>query len=136
MSVQNSVKVRNAQLDAFETEIGAAPLLRVFDGAMPASCAVADAGTLIAEGSLPSDWLSAAAAGVKSKNGTWTITGVGTGAGRYYRIYRAGSPSECDEQGTAGPTGSPTFDMGLDNVNIAPAQVVTVTSYARTKGNA
>lgn len=136
MTIQNSVKVRNARLDAFETEIGAAPLMEIRDGAMPANCAAASTGQILADGNLPSDWLSAAAAGVKSKLGTWTLTGRGTGAATYYRIYRAGSPTECDEQGTVGPTGSPTYDCGVDNVNIAPAQVVTVTSYARTAGNA
>lgn len=134
--VQNSVKVRNARLDSLEAEIGASPICRIFDGNMPASCAVADSGTIAAEGTLPSDWLSAAAAGVKAKNGTWTLTGVNTAIGRYYRIYRAGSPSECDEQGMVGPTGSPTYAMTLDNLNIASGQTVTVSSYNRTAGNA
>lgn len=134
--IQDSVKVRNAMLDAMETQIGTAPLMEIINGDMPANCAAATAGTVVASGSLPSDWLSAAAAGAISKNGTWTLTGTNTGPARYYRIYRAGSPSECDQQGTVGPTGSPTYDMTVDNVNIAPAQVVTVTSYTRTRGNA
>lgn len=134
--IQNSVKVRNARLAAFEAEIGASPVMEILDVVPPANCAAAHGGTVLATGTLPADWLTAPSAGAVAKNGTWTLTGINNGTARGYRIYRAGSPSECDEQGTVGPTGSPTYDCGVDNVSIAIAQGVTITSYARTAGNA
>jgi hypothetical protein len=39
-------------------------------------------------------------------------------------------------QGTVGPIGSPTYDMTVDNVNIAASQVVTVSTFTLTAGNA
>lgn len=135
MTVQNSVLARNARLDAFETAVGAAPILELRSGAQPADCAAAASGTLLAQFSLPADWLAAAANGVKAKNGTWSGAGVGAGNIGYYRIYQAGSPSECHEQGSVTATGG-GGDMTVDNINIAVAQVVTVTAYNRTAGNA
>ena len=72
MAVQRSVTARNAALDAFETAVGTAPLLRIYSGSMPANAAASATGTLLAEMTLPSDWLAAASSGSKSKSGTWT----------------------------------------------------------------
>lgn len=134
--MQLSVRVRTAKAAAYETEIGASPIIDIYDADPPASCAAGPAGNLIARGTLPSDWLAAAASGAVGKTGTWTLTGVlAGGIARSFRIYRSGSPSECDIQGTVGPTGSPTYDMGVDNVSISNGQVVTVTSFTITEGN-
>ena len=38
MALQYSVTVRNAQLDAVETTVGTAPLLRIYSGSAPANC--------------------------------------------------------------------------------------------------
>lgn len=135
MTVQNSILARNARLDAFEVAVGASPIMELRSGAQAADCAAVPSGNLLAIGTLPADWLTAAAAGVKSKNGTWTITGVGAGTIGHYRIYEAGSPSVCHEQGSVTATGG-GGDMTVDNTSIAVAQVVTVTGYTRTAGNA
>lgn len=138
MSVQQSVAVRNAKLDAVETVIGTTPVIRYFTGAPPANCAAANSGTEIATGNLPSDWMNAASGGTKTKAGTWTVTGLaaaGTGTDiGHYRIYAADGTT-CHEQGTVTDSGG-GGDMTLDNSNIAEAQVVTVTSYTKTAGNA
>ena len=60
MALQYSVTVRNAQLDAFETAIGTSAVLKIRTGSVPASCATADSGTVLATCSLPSDWMAAA----------------------------------------------------------------------------
>lgn len=134
--IQDSVAVRNAMLDAMETAIGTSPVLELRSGSPPANCAAADTGTLLAQITLPSDWLSAAAAGAKSKNGTWSGTGAATGVVGHFRLKDSGSPDTCHQQGTVGPTGSPTYDMTIDNVNVASGQAISVTSYVRTRGNA
>lgn len=138
MTINYSVSVRNARLDAIETEIGAAPIMEFRTGSKPASCATARSGTLLAQSALPSDWLAAAAAGVKSKNGTWTITGlagIATADIGYFSIMKAGSPSECAIQGSVTVTGG-GGDMTVDNVSMAAAQVATVTGFDITGGNA
>lgn len=87
--MQFSTTVRNARLDAIETAIGASPTMRILGGAaMPANPAAADAGTVLVETTLPSDWMAAAASGSKAKAGTWEDTSANaTGLARYYRIY-------------------------------------------------
>lgn len=138
MTIQDSTTVRNARLDAIETAIGTSPIMRIYAGSVPANPAASLGGaTLLAEGTLPSDWLGAASGGVKSKAGTWTLTGQsGAGAGTdgtFFRIYDSAGTT-CHQQGTFGDAG--TEDMVADNANIANGQVVTVTSYSRTASNA
>lgn len=60
MAVQLSTSVRNAMLDAIESTVGTAPILKIRSGAQPANCAAADSGTVGATMTLPSDWLAAA----------------------------------------------------------------------------
>lgn len=130
--------VRNAGLDALETTMSTAVILRIYNGTPPANETTSLAGnTLLAEGTLPSDWLGAASGGVKSKAGTWTVTGqsgasTGTDA-TFGRIYRSDGTT-CDVQFTVGETAD-TPEMVLDNKNIADDQVVTVSSFALTAGN-
>lgn len=86
-----SATVLNAQADAAETTIGAAPTLEVRAGTPPGAVGTADSGTLIATLTLPSDWLSAASAGVKTLLGTWSANAAAAGVATYYRIKQAGT---------------------------------------------
>lgn len=138
MALQNSVAVRNAEADARETATGTAPVIRIYSGSVPANCAAAASGTLLAQGTLPSDWLGAASGGVKALAGTWTLTGqsgagAGTAAG-YFRILDSAGTT-CHWQGTVTASGG-GGDMTLDNVSIANAQTVNVTTFTYTSGNA
>lgn len=106
MTISNSATVANAKLDQEETAIGTSPLLRAYNGAIPATADTALAGnTLLAVGTLPSDWMSAAAAKVKAKTGVWTLTGqAGAGAGTaatFFRLYDTAG-TNCHKQGTLG----------------------------------
>jgi len=138
MALQYGVTLRNAQLDAIESTIGTTPLLRLYSGAAPATCAAAATGTLLLEMTLPSDWLAAASAGSKAKAGTWTGTGAvgastGTAAG-YYRVVDSGG-STAHIQGTVTVTGG-GGDMTLDNTSIAHNQTVTVNTFTISALNA
>ncbi len=102
----NSDTVRNAKLDAEETAIGTAPILRLYSGTIPADeSASLGAAVLLAQGTLPSDWMAAASGGTKAKTGTWTLTGQsGAGAGTaatFGRIY-ASDGTTCHKQFTVG----------------------------------
>lgn len=137
MALQLSTRVRNARANQIETTIGASPILQIRTGAPPANCAAADSGTVLATLTLPSDWLTAAANGVVSLNGTWEDTSAdGTGTAGHYRIYPPGSPSECDIQGNVGLAGSPTPDMTLDSLDFTAGQSFSITAYTLTEGNA
>lgn len=140
MTVSQSAVVKKAKLDAEETAIGTAPILRVYSGTAPATADASLSGnTLLAEGTLPSDWMAAAGnsgnVATKAKSGTWSLTGqsgAGSGtAGTFYRIY-ASDGTTCHEQGTFGTSGT---DMIADNNNIANAQALSVSTFVKTAGN-
>lgn len=136
MAISYSTAVKNARLDAVETTAGTAPLLRVYNGSVPISADAALSGnTLLAQGTLPTDWLANAASGVKAKAGVWALTGQagaasGT-AGTFFRIYDSAG-SVCHIQGTFGATAT---DLTVDNNSIANAQTVNVNSFTITAGN-
>lgn len=132
MAVQLSDAVRNGRLDSFETTVGASPTLEIRTGAPPATCATADAGTLLCTITLPADWMAAASGGTKAKLGTWQNTASAAGTAGHFRI-KAGAT--CHFQGTATATGG-GGDMTLDNAVLASGQQVTVNSFTLTDGNA
>lgn len=132
MAVQYSVTVNNARLDAIETAAGASAKLRMYSGSMPANCAAAATGTLLADIALPSDWMAVASAGIKAKSGVWSGLGAAVGVAGYFRITdTAGTTAHI--QGTCGIG---TGDMQLDNTSIAVGQSVTVNSFTITAANA
>lgn len=119
MTIQLSVAARNGMLESYEctvnnqtvsggtgsggsvTGTAAVPRLRILTGAIPANCAAAETGTLLANITLPADWAAAASSGSKALSGTWQVAAGASGTAGYYRIVdNAGTT--CHEQGTAG----------------------------------
>ena len=135
MAIQLSVAVRNARLDAFETTVGTAAILRIRTGTQPGSCATADSGTVLAEATLPSDWMAAASSGSKGLSGTWQDASANAaGTAGHFRLYDAAGTT-CHLQGTVTATGG-GGDMELNNTSIASTQTVTITSFTLTDANA
>lgn len=135
MAVQLSVPVRNARLDQIETTIGTAPILRMRTGAAPATCATADSGTILATVTLPSDWMNAAAAGAKTKLGTWQDASAdATGTVAHFRLYDSAGTT-CHLQGTVTIT-SGGGDMEVDSTSFTSGQSFTITTFTLTDGNA
>lgn len=132
MALQYSVTVNNARLDSIETAAGTAVKLRLYTGAVPANCAASEAGTLLVEMVLPSDWMNAASTGTKTKLGTWSAAAVATGTAAHFRIYDSAG-TNCHLQGTAGTAST---DMILDNTSIATGQTVTCNTFSLTASNA
>src|SRR5262245_15245501 len=133
MAVQLSVAVRNARLDAIESTIGTSAILRIRTLPPPADCAAADVGTILAEMTLPSDWMLAAALGSKDKTGTWQDSSAnGTGTAAHFRVYNSAG-TVCGLQGTVGQGSG---DLSLDNVSIAAGQSVTINTFTLTDSNA
>lgn len=130
--MQYATDVRDAQNDAFETAVGVSPILRAYNGTMPATPATALAGTnkLIAQGTLPADWMANSSGGVKAKLGTWTLTGqadAGTGLlATFFRLFAADGTT-CKAQGTFGAATS-------INTSAATAINGNVLTFAATTG--
>jgi hypothetical protein len=135
MTLQYSVTVRNAKLDAVETATGTSAILRIRTGTVPATCATADAGTVVATCTLPSDWMAAASSGTKALTGSWADSSAdATGTAGHFRIYDSAGTT-CHIQGTVTATGG-GGDMTVDNTSFASGQAFTVTTFTLTAGNA
>jgi hypothetical protein len=135
MAFQFSVAARNAALDAIETAIGTSAILQIRSGTVPANAAAADSGTLLAEMTLPSDWLAAAASGSKALSGTWSDPAANAaGTAGHFRIKDSGGTTT-HIQGSVTATGG-GGDMTIDNTSIAVGQVISVTSFTLNAGGA
>jgi hypothetical protein len=134
MTIQMSAGVRNARLDAIETTIGTAPIIRIYTGAQPADCATANSGTLLVQYTLASDWASNAAGGTKGfSNLPLTTTATTSGTAGHYRIYHSSNTTSAQMQGSVGQG---TGDLQLDNTSIQTGQTVNITAWTLTDGNA
>lgn len=132
--MQYSVDVRNAKLDAVETTIGTSAVLKIRTGSVPATCATADSGTVLATLSLPSDWMAAASSGAKSKSGTWEDAAAdATGTAGHWRLY-ASDGTTCHAQGTLTATGG-GGDMTVDSTSFTSGQTFTISTFTLTAGN-
>jgi len=135
LTLQLSVAVRNAQLDAIETAVGVNAVLKIRTGAPPATCATADSGTVLATLALPSDWMAAASGGSKAMTGTWQDTSAdATGTAAHWRLY-ASDGTTCHGQGTV-TAGGGGGDMTVDNVSFNVGQAFSVTTFTINRGNA
>lgn len=135
MTVQLSTAVRNAELDAIETAVGASAVLKIRTGAQPATCATADSGTVLATCNLPADWMAAASGGSKPLSGSWQDASAdGTGTAAHFRLY-ASDGVTCHMQGSVTLTGG-GGDMTVDSVNFTAGQQFTVIAFTLTAGNA
>ena len=134
MSLQFSVSARNAMLDAIETTVGTDAVLKIRTTSVPATCATADAGTVLATLVLPTDWWAAAASGSKAKSGTWQDASAdNTGTAGHFRIYDS-TATTCHIQGTITATGG-GGDMTVDSTSITSGQVITVTAFTVSAAN-
>lgn len=133
MTAQLSVAVRNARLNAIETTIGTSAVMKIRTGAQPANCAAADSGTVLATISLASDWAAAAASGTKAFQGAMSDSSAdASGTAAHFRIY-ASDGTTCHMQGSVGTSGA---DLNLGSVSITAGDLVAVTSFVLTDGNA
>lgn len=134
MALQYSVTVRNAQLDALETAIGASAILVIRSGPVPANCAASNSGTVLATLNLPSDWMADASGGSKAFLGTWQdVAADAGGTAGHFRIYDS-TGTTCHMQGTVMAVGG-GGDLTLDNTSIASGQTITITGFTITASN-
>jgi hypothetical protein len=134
-TLQYSVTLRNNQLDAIATTGAGTAVLKIKSGALPANCAAAEAGTVLATLTLPATWMGAASGGSVVKAGTWEDTSAdAAGTAAWFRLYKNDGTTvvmQGDVTATAGGGA-----MTVDNTTFAAAQNFTVTGFTITCGNA
>lgn len=126
MTIQLGFAVRNAILQAYEDEIGTAPLRRYYTGPKPTVCSASATGTLLLEMTLPSDWMDTPGSGGAAKLGAWSGTALADGTVGYYRIYDS-TGTTCHEQGTV----TQAFGLTTSGTTTAPSNVL---NFASTTG--
>lgn len=134
MPFQIADAIANAMLDAYETAIGASPRLRLRTGAAPANLAAAATGTVLADMTLPADFMASAAARSKAFSGTWEDPAAdANGTVGHYEIVKADNVTRV-EQGSVTATGG-GGDMTIDNVVVATGQKITITGFTKSMPN-
>ena len=135
MALKFSEAVRNARLNAIETTIGTAPVMKIRSGAPPANVAAADTGTVLATITLASDWASAAAAGAKALAATASDASAdATETAGHFRLY-ASDGTTAHLQGTITAAGG-GGDMIASSLAITATDTVTLSTLTLTDGNA
>lgn len=135
MAFQLATLLRNSMANQIEAYIGVSAIMKLRTGAPPADCGTADSGSVVATLNLPSDWLTAAASGMVSKNGTWQDASAdAAGTIGHFRIYDSGGAT-CVMQGTVTATGG-GGDMTVNNTVLALAQSFSITQFDVTVGGA
>jgi len=136
MAIQFKVECRDARLNAIETYGSTSCAMRIYTGAQPADCITANAGTLLVDFNLPTDWMAAASTGSKALAGSWSGAASG-GAGAtpgHFRIY---NNQTTKDNTTCFIQGSCAIGSGDINFNgtITSGQTVTVTTFTLTDAN-
>ena len=135
MAVQYSVAQRNAAITTLSTTVGSAGVCKIFTGAQPANCALADSGTNLVQWTFTATFAGAASSGTVTVNNPAVpgSTALVTGLAGHFRIYT--SALACVMQGNCTITGG-GGDFQLTNLNIAINQIVTFSSMTVSAGNA
>lgn len=140
MSFQYSISTRNAWLDAIETAIGTSAILKIRTGAVPATCATPDTGSVLATMALPADWMAAASGGAKALSGTWQDASAdATGTAGHFRIY-ASDGVTCHIQGTvsqaAANGGTGDLKLAQATADLVAGVQITISAFTLTAGGA
>jgi hypothetical protein len=133
MTINFSALVRNYRLDAIENAIGPNPVIKLWSGTKPPSCAADDSGIVVASYTLGTDWALGASGASKSMIVTAiSASALSTGRIGYYRAY-ASDAITCHMQGNVGL--SSTSDMQTSLIETDIGQNVNILSWIITDGN-
>lgn len=132
MTLSYSTTLRNAQLDAVTTAVGASGKLRIYSGTRPANVAASITGTLLAELTLNATFAPGASSALLTLNSiTADSSADATGTASHFRIWKSdGTTAVID--GDVGTSGS---DLNLNSVSLTAGGTVSVTSFTITGNN-
>lgn len=131
MAIGMAVALRNARLDAITTFAGGSCLLRIYDGARPATGGTAT--TLLAELTCNATFAPAASGGTLTLNAiTQDTSANATGTATWARIVKTDGTTHVLDCNVAA-SGS---DINLNTVSIVVSAAVSITSAVITEANA
>lgn len=133
MAIKQTTAVRNAQLDALNTQIGASARLRIYNGTRPANANTAiTSQTMLVELTCNATAFAAAASGgVLTANAISNGTAAATGTASWFRLWQSNGTTAIMD----GDVSTSGADVNLNNTSIATGQTVSVTSFTVTDGD-
>lgn len=130
MALAYIVTLRNSMLDLITTQAGAGALIRIYDGARPATGGATT--VLLAELTGGTPFAPAAASGVLTLTAiTQDSSANATGTASWFRIVKADGVTHVLD-GSVAVSGS---DLNLTTTSIVSGQPVSITSFTITEGN-
>jgi hypothetical protein len=132
VTVSRAVLLKNAELNAETTYMGASPLLRIYSGTVPTTADTALSGnTLLAELTFSATPFPAASSGAMTANAiTQDSSADATGTATFFRILKSDGTTVV-LQGSVGTSGA---DLNLVTTSIVATQPVSVSSLVITAG--
>ena len=134
MAIKQTTAVRNAQLDALNTQIGASARLRIYNGTRPANANTAiTSQTMLVELTCNATAFAAAASGgVLTANAISNGTAAATGTASWFRLWQSNGTTAIMD----GDVSTSGADLNLNNTSIATGQTVSATAFTVTDGDA
>lgn len=134
MAIKQTTAVRNAQLDALNSQTGTSAKLRIYNGTRPANANTAiTSQTMLVELTCNATAFAAAASGgVLTANAISNGTAAATGTASWFRLWQSNGTTAIMD----GDVSTSGADLNLNNTSIATGQTVSVTSFTVTDGDA
>lgn len=133
MAIKQTTAVRNAQLDALNSQTGTSAKLRIYNGTRPANANTAiTSQTLLVELTCNATAFAAAASGgVLTANAISNGTAAATGTASWFRLWQSNGTTAIMD----GDVSTAGADLNLNNTSIATGQTVSVSSFTVTDGD-
>jgi hypothetical protein len=134
MAIKQTTAVRNAQLDALNSQTGTSAKLRIYNGTRPANANTAiTSQTMLVELTCNATAFAAAASGgVLTANAISNGTAAATGTASWFRLWQSNGTTAIMD----GDVSTSGADVNLNNTSIATGQTVSVTAFTVTDGDA
>ena len=134
MAIKQTTAVRNAQLDALNSQAGTSAKLRIYNGTRPANANTAiTSQTMLVELTCNATAFAAAASGgVLTANAISNGTAAATGTASWFRLWQSNGTTAIMD----GDVSTAGADLNLNNTSIATGQTVSVSSFTVTDGDA
>lgn len=100
MTIQYSVSHQNANMDDITSKAGSTAFLLIYTGSVPASCATAASGTLLASLPMSNPIAGASASGVLTMSAITSAAAAASGTAGYWRICTSSAGTTVVAQGT------------------------------------
>ena len=133
MAIKQTTAVRNAQLDALNSQTGTSARLRIYNGTRPANANTAiTSQTMLVELTCNATAFAAAASGgVLTANAISNGTAAATGTASWFRLWQSNGTTAIMD----GDVSTAGADLNLNNTSIATGQTVSVSSFTVTDGD-